>query len=264
MKPQYKEEVIELLYQLADDDLLVSYRGSEWLGLVPHIEEDVAYSSITQNTMGHANIYYSLLEELGEGKVDDLAHLRPAGERKNAIILEEKNGPGHWLYGEPRYDWAFTVVRNYFYEAIKKRKIDSLKQSSYEPLRQVAVKIDTEIPYHLMHWRTWFEQLVRAGGEAEERMKAAVARVWEDIGGVLSLGPNEEKIVEAGLIESEAVLKERFLEDINKKFTELGLKMPGEPGMKKGDGRAGVHTEDLEEALAQLSEVYALNPAVPW
>ena len=28
MKPQYKEEVIELLYQLADDDLLVSYRGS--------------------------------------------------------------------------------------------------------------------------------------------------------------------------------------------------------------------------------------------
>ena len=78
------------------------------------------------------------------------------------------------------------------------------------------------------------------------------------------MGPNEEKIVEAGLIESEAVLKERFLEDINKKFTELGLKMPGEPGMKKGDGRAGVHTEDLEEALAQLSEVYALNPAVPW
>ena len=43
-----------------------------WLGLVPHIEEDVAYSSITQNTMGHAAINYGLLEELGEGKLDNL------------------------------------------------------------------------------------------------------------------------------------------------------------------------------------------------
>lgn len=264
MNREYKKAVVELLYQLADDDLLVSYRGSEWLGLVPHIEEDVAYSSITQNTMGHAAIYYGLLEELGEGKLDDLAQLRPANERKNAIILEEKNGQGHWLYEEPRYDWAFTVVRNYFYEAIKKKKIDSLKQSTYEPLVQTAIKIDTEARYHLMHWQTWFEQLIRAGGEAEERMKAAIEKVWKDIGGVLSLGPNEEKIVSAGIIESEAVLKERFLADMKEKFAELGLEFPGEPGMERGDGRAGVHTEDLEEAIATLSEVYALDPAVPW
>ena len=48
------------------------------LGLAPHIEEDVASSSISQDSMGHAAMYYKLLEELGAGNADDLAHLRPA------------------------------------------------------------------------------------------------------------------------------------------------------------------------------------------
>ena len=73
-----KEAITSLLFQLADDDFLYAYRGSEWLGLAPHIEEDVASSSISQDSMGHAAMYYKLLEELGAGNADDLAHLRPA------------------------------------------------------------------------------------------------------------------------------------------------------------------------------------------
>ena len=92
LSPEYKEAAMNLLFQLADDDFLVSYRGSEWLGLAPHIEEDVASSSISQDTMGHAAMYYTLLEELGAGKADDLAHLRPAQERKNSVLAERVNG----------------------------------------------------------------------------------------------------------------------------------------------------------------------------
>lgn len=81
---QYKMALIELLYQLADDDFILAFRGSEWLGLAPHIEEDIAYASINQATMGHAVMYYELLESLGEGSADELAHERKASERKNA------------------------------------------------------------------------------------------------------------------------------------------------------------------------------------
>ena len=84
LSPEYKKVLIELLFQLADDDFLFAYRGSEWLGLAPHIEEDVASSSISQDSMGHAAMFYRLLEELGEGNADVLAHARPAQERKNA------------------------------------------------------------------------------------------------------------------------------------------------------------------------------------
>lgn len=261
---EYKKALVDLLYQLADDDLLISYRGSEWLGLVPHIEEDVAYSSIVQNTMGHSAVYYQLLEELGEGKADDLAHARMESVRKNAILLEEVNGTGHWLYQEPMYDWAFTVVRNYFYEVMKKHKIESLKTSSYEPLAQVAVKVQSETIYHLMHWRTWFYQLVSAEGEARDRMKAAIEKAWKDVGGLLSLGQNREAMANFGLIDSEDVLKERFVAVIKDAFVHLNLDYPGAPGMERGDGRNGTHTPDLKEAIDTLAEVYNLNPAVPW
>ena len=166
---------VELLFQLADDDFIIAYRGSEWLGLAPHIEEDVAFSSISQDTMGHAAMFYLLLSDLGAGDADHLAHARPAEERKNAILLEKVNGPGTYLT-EPHYDWAFAVVRNYFYAQAKKVKIESLKNSSYQPLAEAAVKVNMELYYHLLHWKTWFSQLVSAGGEARTRMEAAWRR----------------------------------------------------------------------------------------
>ncbi|MBA2875169.1 1,2-phenylacetyl-CoA epoxidase subunit PaaC [Thermaerobacillus caldiproteolyticus] len=261
--PEYKEVLIELLFQLADDDLIIAYRGSEWLGLAPHIEEDVAFSSISQDTMGHAAMYYQLLEEMGVGNADDLAHGRKASERRNAVLLEEVNGSGHYLH-EPRYDWAFTVVRNYFYTQAKKVRIDSLKSCSYVPLAQVAVKINMELYYHLMHWKTWFIQLVNAPGEARERMKNAVAKVLDDFAGVLTLGSKGKKMAEFGLIEDEDLLKQRWIQAMKPIFEQTNLNLPNNFGMKRGNGRNGEHTADLDEAIATLSEVYRLDSLANW
>jgi len=260
---EYKEALVELLYQLADDDFIISFRGSEWLGLAPHIEEDVAFSSISQNTMGHAFIYYQLLHDLGEGNVDDLAHGRPPQVRKNAILLEEENGTGTYL-SEPRFDWAFTVVRHYFYEIFKKMKLESLKNSSYVPLQHAARNILKEQHYHLMHWNTWFHQLIKAGGEAKTRMMKAVEQVWDDFLGVLTLGPMGEKMARFGLIDKEETLRERFLITMREIFEALELNPLDEPKMKKGNGRAGEHTQALINAISTFAEVYSLNPSAEW
>jgi ring-1,2-phenylacetyl-CoA epoxidase subunit PaaC len=254
----------ELLFQLADDDFIHSYRGSEWLGLAPHIEADIATSSITQDTMGHAAIFYQLLEELGEGNANQLAHDRPANVRRNAIILELVNGPGHYME-EPDYDWAFAVVRNYFYTQAKAIKIQSLHSSSYEPLAEVAAKVQMELYYHLMHWKTWFVQLLGSGHEeAVSRMKAAIEKTLQDFQGVFSLGEHRNKIVQQGLIESEAVLLSKWNQAVAPVLKSVGLEGPIEVGMAQGDGRNGKHTEDLEKALETLCEVYASNKAASW
>ncbi|WP_028785110.1 1,2-phenylacetyl-CoA epoxidase subunit PaaC [Thalassobacillus devorans] len=260
--PKYKATLTELLYQLADDDFIIAFRGSEWLGLAPHIEEDVAFSSINQDTMGHAAIYYQLLEDLGEGDADALAHGREASQRKNAVLLEEVNGPGHYLK-KPLYDWAFAVVRNYFYAQAKKIRIDSLKNSSYRPLADAAVKINMELYYHLLHWKTWFTQLATAKGEAPERMKHAVEKVSADMGGVLTLGPKGEEMAAFGLIEPEEVLTRRWHTEMEKVFESLPLSLPPVQS-KHGNGREGVHTEDLNSALTTLGEVYRQNPVASW
>jgi ring-1,2-phenylacetyl-CoA epoxidase subunit PaaC len=263
MDAAYKSALTDLLYQLADDDFILAYRGSEWLGLAPHIEEDVAFSSISQDTMGHAAMFYQLLEELGEGDVDHLAHARPAKDRRNAILLEMVNGPGHYLE-KPRYDWAFAVVRNYFYIQAKKVKMDSLKNSSYEPLANVAVKINMELYYHLLHWKTWFVQLMNAGDEARKRMDAAAKRVFEDFADVLSLGPQGKEMVQFGLVEPEEMLLKNWKAHMLPIFESVNLEMPDHIGKKSGDGRKGEHTADLDGALKILSEVYQIDPAASW
>ncbi|MBU8878664.1 phenylacetate-CoA oxygenase subunit PaaC [Bacillus sp. FJAT-29790] len=263
MDTVYKSALTALLYQLADDDFILAYRGSEWLGLAPHIEEDVAFSSISQDTMGHAAMFYQLLEELGEGNMDDLAHGRKAANRKNAVLLEMVNGPGHYL-SEPRYDWAFAVVRNYFYIQAKKIRMESLKHSSYEPLANVAVKVNMELYYHLMHWKTWFVQLMQAGDDARKRMAAAIKRVFDDIEGVLTLGPQGSEMENLGLIENEEILKKKWKFVMKPIFDSVNLSLPENFGMKNGNGRNGRHTQDLDSALAILAEVYNSNPAVSW
>jgi ring-1,2-phenylacetyl-CoA epoxidase subunit PaaC len=259
---KFKAALVELLYQLADDDFIIAFRGSEWLGLAPHIEEDVAFSSINQDTMGHAAMFYRLLDDLGEGEMNSLAHARAAEERRNAIILEEVNGPGTYLV-EPDYDWAFAVVRNYFYAQAKKIRIDSLKNSSYQPLADAAVKVNMELYYHLLHWKTWFSQLINAGGEAPERMMKAVEKTAADFAGVLSLGDLGDEMAKAGLIESEEMLAKRWKNAVEPIFESCNQPLP-ELEMKRGNGRNKVHTSDLQQAIDTLGEVYNSDPAAAW
>ncbi|MDQ6597169.1 1,2-phenylacetyl-CoA epoxidase subunit PaaC [Bacillus salipaludis] len=261
--PELKESVVNLLFQLADDDFLYSYRGSEWLGLAPHIEEDVASSSISQDSMGHAAMFYQLLEEIGIGNADALAHLRPANERKNSILVERPNGEGYYME-VPKYDWAYAVVRNYFYTTAKKVKIDSVKNSSYDPLAKVAIKVNMELYYHLLHWKTWFVQLLSSTDEAKQRMNIAIEQVMSDFGDVFSLGKDGEKIVELGLIEKSDVLIHRWKQQLEQVLQSVGLSLPEIPANPERNGRNLEHTEDLVSAIETLSEVYRLDTAASW
>ena len=254
----------ELIYQLADDNFIHAYRGSEWLGLAPHIEEDVALSSINQDTMGHASIFYELLEDLGEGSVNDISHKRSPSNFRNAIILEEVNGSGTYLE-QPNYDWAFTVIRHLFFDEFKAIRLESLNQSSYEPLVHVSRKIQTEHYYHLMHWKTWFTQLMTSTQDARDRMELAINRVWGDFGGVISLGKYGKEMSDLKLIASEYDLKSEWINRIQESFKQVNFTIEGEPGMEQGNGRNGEHTEDLTSALRVLSEVYKSdNKAIAW
>lgn len=263
MSKDYKEAITSLLFQLADDDFLYAYRGSEWLGLAPHIEEDVASSSICQDSMGHAAMYYKLLEDLGVGKADDLAHLRAAQDRRNSILTERVNGEGYYME-TPLYDWAYQVVRSYFYTQAKKVKIDSLCKSSYSPLAEVAVKVRMELYYHRLHWETWFKQLMSSTDVAKRKMNDAIARVMDDFGDVFSFGGSKQVIENNRLLASEEELIEKWRISIKQVFDVLQIEVPKIPEHPLKNGRNGEHTKDLDEALLTLSEVYKLDPVAVW
>ncbi len=258
--PAYYKALTELLYQLADDDFIISFRGSEWLGLAPHIEEDVAFSSITQNTMGHAFLYYQLLEDLGEGEVDVLAHERSPEQRRNASYFEKRNGEGSY-YGEPWYDWALTIVRQFLYETMKKVKLEAAVKSSYQPLANTAQKVLMEQPYHLAHWKMWMQQLLGSTNEAQEKIQSRLEEAWEEGKDIYGLGPQAQDILHHQLIAGEEDLKQQWLREVQATIKKL----PADSlGNKFGSGRSGEHTADLEQALQTLAEVYDSDRLAVW
>ncbi|WP_144558326.1 1,2-phenylacetyl-CoA epoxidase subunit PaaC [Shouchella miscanthi] len=258
-----REALTELLLQLGDDDFIYAFRGAEWLGLAPHIEEDVASASISQNSMGHAVMFYELAGTLGLSEANVLAHGREANERKNSILLERVNGEGSYM-GTPTFDWAYTVVRNYFYTLAKKLKMDALQLSTYGPLVDVAKKVNMELHYHLLHWRTWFIQLSQSTDEAKTRMTLAIKKVMQDFGDLIHYGDWTVEIEKKGYSASAKQLEQKWLSMMNPIVTSLGFDETILEYELKQNGRDGQHTEDLHLAIATFSEVYQTDPVATW
>lgn len=250
----YRVALVDFLYQLADDELCLGHRDSEWLGLAPDIEEDVAFSSVAQDEVGHATYCFSLLHDLGEEDPDRLAFAREVKRWRNAVLLERPNG-----------DWAYSIARHFLYDVFDDIRLEALTQSSYRPLSEGACKIRREETYHLQHFRLWFTRLGQAGGEAQERLGQAVNRLWPDVGGLFSLGIYEAALIEQGILPlSSEEMRRQWEERIRPVMDEAGIPWPGELSISSIDGRQGEHTDDLTALLDTMSEVYRLDPNAVW
>src|SRR5436309_10615767 len=84
----YASALSELLYKVADDELIIGHRNSEWTGLGPFLEEDIAFSSIAQDKLGQSQGFYKMLHELGEPEPDYLAFSRKADDFKCCQYVE--------------------------------------------------------------------------------------------------------------------------------------------------------------------------------
>jgi ring-1,2-phenylacetyl-CoA epoxidase subunit PaaC len=257
---QERQVLVALLYQLADDELIIGHRDSEWLGLAPHIEEDIAFASIAQDEVGHATMYYRLLEALGEGKADDLAFLRPAAERRHAVLLERPNGEGTYL-ADPRFDWGYTIARRLCYDLFDDIRLDVLTRSGYAPLAQVAAKIRREERYHLLHHLTWLERLAWGSAESRRRLLAGIEQAWVDVGGLFCLGDVSPGDLFPATGEE---LLARWISQLRPRFAALDLPWPGDPPAPVLDGRQGRHSPALEGLLDTMGEVYRTAPGAAW
>ncbi len=181
-------ERAQRLLELADDELILGWRDSEWTGIAPTLEEDVAFSSIAQNEIGHARALYELAARELDTDADALAFDREPGDYRCAPLVEL-----HLL------DWAHTIARRYLYEEADRIRIDALVRGDDAELAGLAAKIDREETYHRMHAEMWAARL-----RDEVRFRDAVAELWPYALGLLpdELRPELARRVGLPLVEA--------------------------------------------------------------
>jgi ring-1,2-phenylacetyl-CoA epoxidase subunit PaaC len=143
-----KEQEQQLLLEIADDELILGWRDSEWTGIAPLLEEDVAFSSIAQNEIGHARALYELVARERGTTADELAFDRTPDEYRCMTLVERRF-----------LDWEKTIARHYLYEEADAKRLEQLKQSDDPEIAGLAAKIDREEAYHRMHAQMWFDRL---------------------------------------------------------------------------------------------------------
>ena len=160
----------DLLLELADDELILGWRNSEWTGIAPFLEEDVAFSSIAQNEIGHARALYELAAaDLGT-TADELAFDRRPDEYRCAPFVEFRFVP----------DWASTIARHFLYETADAVRIEALKVSEDPAVAGIAAKIEREEVYHRIHAEMWIDRLGR-----EPTVRQAIDDQWRYALGVV-------------------------------------------------------------------------------
>jgi ring-1,2-phenylacetyl-CoA epoxidase subunit PaaC len=148
----------ELLLAIADDELILGWRDSEWTGIAPFLEEDVAFSSIAQNEVGHARALYELAaRDLGT-TADELAFDRKPEEYRCSELVELRLP-----------EWERTIARHVLYERADAERLARLKENQDEQVAGLAAKIDREEAYHRLHAEMWHERL-----KDEPRYQAAL------------------------------------------------------------------------------------------
>jgi ring-1,2-phenylacetyl-CoA epoxidase subunit PaaC len=247
-----KEAVVDLLYRMADDELMIGHRNSEWTGHAPILEEDIAFSSMAQDEIGHAQAYYELLHALGEADPDTLAFGRKPREYRCAALV-----------ALPKDDWAFTIVRQFFYDASEQVRLTELAECAFTPLAQLTTKLRSEEKYHMMHGRAWMLRLGKPTGESRGKMQAAVDKAYPYALGLFEPTEYCQPLTQAGICSPEDDLKSQWESAVAPVLADAGLRIPDSCKPVFG-GRVGKHPPELNQLLDGLQLVYNIDPAAKW
>ena len=153
----------ELLRSMADDEFVIGFSDSEWTGIAPLLEEDVAMSSLAQDELGHAAALYGLLATLTGDDPDALAYDREPAEYRHCRLLDHGRG-----------DWAMTIARRFLYDSADAVRLDALAAARGRRSPSSSGSSSARSAITGCTRRRWLDRLARRDGEPRERLLAAL------------------------------------------------------------------------------------------
>jgi len=249
------EAKFEYLLRLGDNALILGHRLSEWCGHGPILEQDIAITNIALDQVGQAR---SLLQYAGEveGKgrnEDDLAYRRDVMEFRNVLLAEQ-----------PNEDFAYTIVRQFLFDAFNYLLYQGLTKSADEQIRAIAEKSLKEITYHLRYSSEWMIRLGDGTEESHSKMQQALDDLFIYSGELLEADKVDQQLQQAGIAPSLNAMKPAYDQKVTDILQEATLQQPEPKYMQSGGKDGSMHTEHLGFILAELQFVQRAYPNMEW
>lgn len=241
-----RDDVAEFLLALGDDEFFMGNRLSRWVGSGPTLEEDNALSSILQDEIGHARLWYEIVADWEDSNVTQLAQTRTPDERRHSMLVE----PDH-------QNFADTIVRNFLYDWAEERLVKSIYDGEVDELSSRAEVVLKEEHYHREHAEGWLT-ILTSTEEGREKLETALETNLPRARDYFAFDEaTTETLLETGVIADDFDdLQSAWIDDLSTQVESLDLDVetPGESLSEppKQNGRAGEHSETLTEIVDNL------------
>lgn len=249
-----QDALLKYILRLADTNLILGQRLSEWTGHGPFLEEDLALTNIALDITGTAKSlleYAAQLENKGRTE-DDLAYFRNEREFFNIKLVEQPNG-----------DYAKTIVRQALKDCFDLYFYQELAKSKDQTLAGIAQKAIKESTYHLRHTASWVERFGDGTEESHNRAQEAVNELWAFTGELFEADEVEEILVKEGIAPEMKNIKQQWEKYMDELLSKATLEKPQNAFMQTG-GRNGIHTEHLGFILAEMQALPRMYPEAKW
>jgi ring-1,2-phenylacetyl-CoA epoxidase subunit PaaC len=252
----------QVLLAIADDALVTGHRAAHWTGVAPTLEEDLAFATIAQDGVNHADLWYQVL--LGEdhpqrrAAVDALGLGRDPSGYRHAVLCAH----------EPR-DFAFTLARQWVTTELDAARLDALATSPEGAVAALAVKLRHELRYHLEHAAMWIERLT-ADDEGHVRFRAALEAVLPEVAGFLEPVADEDDPDARGVLPGgHPGLRDALDDRLTARLSACGdgdlVALLDPPSPAALGGRAGRHGPGFtEDVWPEMTALYRAHPGARW
>lgn len=246
--------LIQYIYGIADNSLILGQRLGELCGHGPSLETDIAMTNISLDLLGQVRSYYQYAAKLqgGDANEDTIAFLRLEREYKNVLLVEQ-----------PNTDFAYSITRQFLFDIFHLALLEELQNSKDETLSAIAKKSIKEVLYHTRFSSDWIRRLGDGTEESHKRIQTAINDLWIFTDELFHQTEADKAIVANGIGVDVTLLKANYFNKVNKILEEATLQMPTIEYFQKG-GKQGIHSEHMGYILTEMQYMQRAYPNMNW
>jgi len=249
-----KENLIQYIFGIADNSLILGQRLGELCGHGPSLETDIALTNISLDLLGQTRSYYQYVAKLqgGDATEDTVAFLRLEREYKNVLLVEQ-----------PNTDFGYSIARQFLFDVFHLSLLNELQNSTDETLAAIAKKSIKEVSYHTRFSSDWIRRLGDGTEESHNRIQTAINDLWIFTDELFHQIEADKAMVSEGIGVDVTLLKNAYYQRVGEVLEESTLQIPSIEYFQKG-GKQGIHSEHMGYILTELQYMQRTYPNMTW